>query len=194
MPQSPLPTDLILVCLLPTPRDFDIARTLGWYRIPLISGPHIIAADHLAFYQPASFGSRKWCIEYTAPLQGYELVLRQDLFKDQPDHPRAMNEYYKMQLGSLYALPRPLPAGDWKRITFFYTTGERLLAAESIADLQVPSEERGVLYRTLREKAVSEQGYDTRHTPDLPVDLDLLALFAIRESGELFFGSGGGDA
>ncbi|HRN50287.1 MAG TPA: hypothetical protein PLC52_04230 [Anaerolineales bacterium] len=194
MPQRPLPNDLILVCILPNPRDLDIARTLGWYRIPLVSGPQIIAADHLAFYQPASFGSRKWCIEYTAPLNGYEMVLRKDLFKDEPDHPRGMNEYFKIQIGSLYSLPRPLPAGEWKRITFFYTTGDLLLGAETIADLQVPSEQRGELYRSIREKAVTEQGYDTRTTPALPVDLDLLALFAIRESGEMFFGSGGGDA
>lgn len=188
MPQ-PLPTDLVLVCIMPSPRDLEIARTLGWYRIPLVSGPHVIAADHLAFYQPASFGSRKWCIEYTAPVAGNELVLRRDLFKDEPDHPRAMNEYYKVQLGTLQTLPRPIPAGEWKRITFFYTTGELLLAAETIADLQVPSEQRGVLYRSIREKAITEQGYDTRHTPDLPVDLDLLALFTIRESGEMYFGT-----
>lgn len=190
MPQLPLPNDLVLVCILPSPRDLEIARTLGWYRIPLVSGPQIIAADHLAFYQPASFGDHKWCIEYTAPVNGYEMVLRRDLFKDQSDHPRAMNEYFKMQLGSLQALPRPVPAGEWKRITFFYTTGELLQAAETIADLQVPSEQRGVLYRSIREKAVAEQGYDTRTTPDLPVDLDLLALFAIREGGAMFFGEG----
>lgn len=189
MPQLPLPTDLVLVCILPSPRDLEIARTLGWYRIPLVSGPQIIAADHLAFYQPASFGERKWCIEYTAPLHGYEMVLRRDLFKDQPDHPRAMHEYFKMQLGSLQALPRPIAAGGWKRITFFYTTGELLRAAKSLADLQVPTQERSLLYRSIREKSINEQGYDTRHTPDLPVDLDLLALFAIREGGEMFFGA-----
>lgn len=190
MSQRLLPTDLVLVCIIPSPRDLEIARTLGWYRIPLVSGPHIIAADSLAFYQPASFGNRKWCIEYTAPLRGHELVLRKDLFKDEPEHPRAMNEYFKMQLGSLQALPRPLPAGEWKRITFFYTTGELLLGAASIADLQVPGEQRGELYRSIREKAILEQGYDTRTTPELPVDLDLLALFTLRESGTMFFGEG----
>jgi len=28
-------TSLVLVCLLPTPRDLEIARLFGWYRIPL---------------------------------------------------------------------------------------------------------------------------------------------------------------
>lgn len=186
----PNPTDLILVCIVPQPRDLDIARTLGWYRIPLVSGPEIIAADFLAFYQPASFGpDHKWQIEYIARVEGYELALRVDLFKDEPDHPNAMNEYFKMELGTVRNLAKPITAGDWKRITFFYTTGDLLMNANTIAELQVPAEERGVLYRSIREKAIKEQGYDASKTPDLPIDLDLLAHFITEESGEIFFGS-----
>jgi hypothetical protein len=48
------PTDLILVCVLPTPRDLEIARLLGWYRIPLRTAPKVVAVDYLAFYQPAA--------------------------------------------------------------------------------------------------------------------------------------------
>jgi hypothetical protein len=125
-----------------------------------------------------------------APVTGYELALRIDLFKDEPEHPNAMNEYFKMELGPMRALPAPIPAKDWKRITFFYTTGELLAKAKTIADLQVPAEERGMLYRAIREKAINEQGYDTRETPDLPIDLQLLALFVIRESPQMFFGEG----
>jgi hypothetical protein len=191
MAQPPLPTDLILICILPEPRDLEIARTLGWYRIPLVSGPQIIAADFLAFYQPASFGDEhKWRIEHLARVNGYEMVLRKELFKDEPDHPRAMNEYFKMELGGLQRLPKPILAGDWKRITFFYTTGELLAKAKTVADLQVPAEERGVLYNAIREKAITEQGYDTRETPDLPIDLQLLTLFVIRENPQMFFGDG----
>ncbi|MCX6066007.1 MAG: hypothetical protein NT121_09660 [Chloroflexi bacterium] len=45
------PTSLILVCLIPTPRDLEIARLLGWYRIPFRSAPKVVAVDYLAFYQ-----------------------------------------------------------------------------------------------------------------------------------------------
>jgi hypothetical protein len=53
------PASLVLVCLLPAPRDLEIARLLGWYRIPLRSAPKVIAVDYLAFYQPASFGAAR---------------------------------------------------------------------------------------------------------------------------------------
>jgi hypothetical protein len=50
------PTSLVLVCLLPTPRDLEIARLLGRYRIPLRTAPKVVAVDYLAFYQPSTFG------------------------------------------------------------------------------------------------------------------------------------------
>ena len=66
------PTSLILVCLLPSPRDLEIARLLGWYRIPFKSAPKVVAVDYLAFYQPASFGEGSGQIQYTAQVRGHD--------------------------------------------------------------------------------------------------------------------------
>ena len=59
------PIDLILVCVLPGPRDLEIARLLGWYRIPFRTAPKVVAVDALAFYSPArsvnpAGGSNSW--------------------------------------------------------------------------------------------------------------------------------------
>ena len=43
------PSDLILVAIIPSVRDMEIARLLGWYRIPLRTAPKVIAVDYLAF-------------------------------------------------------------------------------------------------------------------------------------------------
>jgi hypothetical protein len=40
----------VLVVFLPGPQDMDIARLLGWYRIPLRTAPKVVAVDWLAFY------------------------------------------------------------------------------------------------------------------------------------------------
>ena len=88
---------LVLVCLLPTPRDLEIARLLGWYRIPFRSAPKVIAVDYLAFYQPGSFGAQGGRIQYTAAVRGHELTTRAELLKDEPNHPRAREEYFKIQ-------------------------------------------------------------------------------------------------
>ena len=131
------PTSLILVCLLPTPRDLEIARLLGWYRIPLRTAPKVVAVDYLAFYQPSAFGERGGKVEFIAEVRGHELTTRGELLKDEADHPRAKEEYYKIQLGGLEKLKEPIRSEKWKRITFLYTIGEYLLNAKFLNDLLV---------------------------------------------------------
>ncbi|CAG0975017.1 hypothetical protein ANAEL_01395 [Anaerolineales bacterium] len=176
------PTDLILVCLIPTPRDLEIARLLGWYRIPLRSAPKVVAVDYLAFYQPAAFGERGGQIEFIAEVRGHELTTRGELLRDEKDHPRAKEEYFKIQLGGLEKLREPIRADKWKRLTFLYSTGEYLLNAKLLNDLVVQNEERDILWKNLRERAEHEQLYKV----DLPeADLlpeVLLALLGIKET------------
>jgi hypothetical protein len=179
MPISP--TSLILVCFIPSPSDLEIARLLGWYRIPLRTAPKVVAVDYLAFYQPSTFGERGGKIEFIAEVRGHELTTRGELLKDEADHPRAREEYYKIQIGGLERLKEPIVADKWKRITFLYTTGEYLLNARRLNDLVVDGDERDLLWRSLRERAENEQLYKT----DLP-EADilpevLLALLGIKE-------------
>jgi len=180
------PTDLILVCLLPTPRDLEIARLLGWYRIPLRTAPKVVAVDYLAFYQPAAFGGRGGQIEFVAEVRGHELTTRAELLKDEADHPRAKEEYYKIQIGGLEKLKEPILADKWKRMTFLYTTGEYLLNAKTLNDLVVDGDERQVLWRSLRERAENEQLYKTDlPEADIPPEV-LIALLGIKDSKEQY--------
>ncbi len=175
------PTSLVLVCLLPTPRDLEIARLLGWYRIPFKSAPKVVAVDYLALYLPGSFGEQGAQIQYVAEVKGHELTTRLELLRDEPDHPRANEEYYKIQIGALEKLAQPVNAEKWRRITFLYTTGEYLLKAKTINDLVVHSDERQLLWRSLRERAVNGQAYQTE-LPALDVDPQvLIKLLGIRE-------------
>jgi len=175
------PTSLFLVAVINNLRDLEIARLLGWYRIPLRTAPKVIAVDYLAFYQTGAFGDEKWRIQYIAPVRGHELTTRAELLKTEPDHPRAKEEYYKVQLGALERLPQPIHAETWRRITFLYTTGEYLLQAKTINDLVVQSDERQLLWQALRERAVP--GYNTQEIPEVDLPDEVLAiLLGIKES------------
>jgi hypothetical protein len=187
------PTDLILVCLLPTPRDLEIARLLGWYRIPLRTAPKVVAVDYLAFYQPSAFGDRGGQIEFISQVKGHELTTRGELLKDEADHPRAKEEYYKLQIGALEKLSEPVKSDKWKRLTFLYTTGEYLLRARSLSDLVVEGDERQLLWRSLRERAENSQLYKTDlPEADIPPDL-LIALLGIKELQEPYNTKEGSD-
>jgi hypothetical protein len=166
-------TDLILVALMPSPRDLEIARVLGWYRIPYKRAPKTVSVDRLAFYQTAEFGDEKWAITYTAPVLGHELTTRAELLRTEPDHPRANEQYFKIQIGPLERLPRPIPSLRWRRITFFYTTGERLLSAAEINDLIVDDDERDLLWTALKERGLNpERQYE--EGPGEVIDFALL--------------------
>ena len=178
------PTDLILVCLFPTPRDLEIARLLGWYRIPLRTAPKVVAVGYLAFYQPSAFGDRGGQIEFVAQVRGHELTTRGELLKDEAHHPRAREEYYKLQIGALEKLKEPVRSEKWKRLTFLYTTGEYLLKAKSLNELVVNGDERQLLWRSLRERAENSQLYKTNlPEADIPPDV-LIALLGIKEVQE----------
>lgn len=177
MDAYPPSTALILVALLPKPRDLEIARLLGWYRVPLRSAPKIINVDYLAFYQASAFGEEhRWRIESFAQVRGQELTTRAQLLRDEPNHARAHEEYYKIQLGPLETLSRPILAGRWRRITFLYTTGALFSKARTVNDLVVRLEEREVLWHTLRERALSSGAYSQAEITDLEIDPAIIAL------------------
>jgi len=145
--------DLVLVAVLRRPRDLDIARVLGWYRIPVGTAPRTLRVDWLAFYQTAGFGAERWSVRYAAPVRGFELVRRGELLLDEPGHPRADEPYFKVQLGPVLELPQPILSARWRRFVFLYTTGDRLLTAHDLTDLTVPTApHRARLRRMLRDR------------------------------------------
>jgi hypothetical protein len=179
------PRSLVLVGVINNPRDLEIARLLGWYRIPLRTAPKIVAVDYLAFYQTGAFGDEKWRIQYVAPVRGHELTTRGDLLKTEPDHPRAREEYFKIQIGPLERLPQAILADTWRRITFLYTTGEYLIRAVTVNDLIVQSDERQLLWQALRERA--EHQYGSQEMPDIDLPQDILEmLLGIKEGNEKY--------
>jgi hypothetical protein len=146
-------TSLVLVSVMNSPRDLEIARMLGWYRIPLRKAPKVVDVDYLAFYLTSGFNeAERGKIQYIAKVRGHELTTRGELLKDEKDHPRVSEEYYKIQIGPLIRLAEPIMATNWKRITFLYTTGKSLMEANLVNDLVIRSEERSLLWRSIRER------------------------------------------
>jgi len=161
---------LVLVAVMPSPKDMEIARLLGWYRIPLRMAPKMIDVDTLLFYQTGRFPKgHASIIEAFAEVKGYELTTRSELIRNEPDHPRANEEYYKINLGAVNYLPRSIQANKWKRITFFYTLGYLVNQANVINDLVIGSDERDILWKTIRERSLagySEKVGDSTQLPE----------------------------
>jgi hypothetical protein len=145
--------DAVLVVLVNKPRDLELARTQHWYRIPAKHAPpHFTQARYLAFYLTKAFGDTKWSIREYALVRGHELLRRRDLLPDEADHPRAEEPYYKLQLGSVIALPHPIVSRTSRRLLFFWTTGERFSRAVQMNDLLGKNPVDDALWGAWKEK------------------------------------------
>lgn len=147
------PDDRVLVAVVNNKEDWRRVQEEGWYRLPVKHAPEGTPHfDYLAFYFTSAFGSDKWAIHYYAPVVGHELLTRRDLIPSEPDHKRAGDWYYKLELGPLqYKLP-PIVSSNWRRITFIVTTGDRFEAAEDIKELYADYSATGHLFVTLKEQ------------------------------------------
>lgn len=131
----------VLVAVITRPRDLQIAREAGWYRVPLAHLPRQFAAEYVAFYQTAAFGTERWSVRYFAPILSYRLALRRELLPAELDHPRAGERYYRLALGPVHELPLPVPAARLRRVTFINTTFGQLRRATDVRELWHPLED-----------------------------------------------------
>ncbi len=141
----------VLVAIMNSRRDFDIARDQHWYRIPVDKVPKQgIHAPILAFYQTQVFGPEKWSINYYAYAIAWETMPRIQLLPEEVDHPRAKHLYYKVHLSELRRLPHPIISRTWRRIAFIVTHWGRLESSYEVHELLHGTiwEER--LWRALR--------------------------------------------
>jgi hypothetical protein len=154
----------VLVVVMNDLDDLARARDAGWYRIPFDRAPRRVAADFLAFYQTAAFPpEERWTVRWMAPVRGYRLATRRELIPEEPAHPRAEQPYYKVTLGELAPLPRPVPSRRLRRITFISTTLARLLDAQEINDLWIKSSAQERLWAALKQTDVeAERQYPLR--------------------------------
>ncbi len=128
--------DRVLVVVMKDPRDLEIARAQGWYRIPVKRAPRRVGADYLAFYMTGAFpaGERHQVIFY-ASIRAYRLATRAQLLPHEADHPRAQDLYFRIEIGPLQRLGPPIVSHRLRRITFISTRLDRLLSAREINDL-----------------------------------------------------------
>jgi hypothetical protein len=152
------PEDRVLVAVMNRPKDFEIAQREGWYRLPENKATAGAFFEYVAFYFTSAFVEHKWAIHYYARRLGHELVARRELLPDEPDHPRADERYYKLQLGPLQRREPPILSLRWRRISFIHTTWDRFEVAEEINDLFVEGD-RFVdrLYHALRESGLAPE-------------------------------------
>ena len=128
----------LLVVVMNNKRDFEILQKEKWYRVPIKRAPKLLRSlepKYLAFYQTRIFGEQGQKINYFAKIKKFEIVRRKELLPKEKNHPRASDDYFKIQINRLQKLKFPLARRRWRRIVFIPTYLERLFKAKKIEDL-----------------------------------------------------------
>jgi len=152
-----------LVALMNNKLDFAIAQHKQWYRIPVKSAPSIIRENNLktiAFYQTKEFGEKAFAVRWFAEVKNVEIVVRKDLFPNEPENAKSNKEYYKICFEALKELKYPIPSLRPRRILFIPTTEEKLFSAREINYLYntSPLEEK-MWTELVNEKINAERQY-----------------------------------
>ena len=164
----------VLVCILKNKRDRRILLQERWYRIPVAYLPRQ-KFTHLAFYQPIEFGRFGKRIQYYARVLKGGIVKRIDLLPKEKNHPRAHDDYIRIELAWIKKLAHPIRNIIPRRVSFGFTSLRSLLKAGDILELYgiSPTEqiiERGLQrlgIKTEKEFYVSKEG--KRYRLDLAV-------------------------
>jgi very-short-patch-repair endonuclease len=154
------PSQQVLVALVNNRRDFETIQTEGWYRIPVKSAPRAVQARYVAFYLTKIFKEEGWSIRFWAEIRKRTVVKRRDLLPDDLPHPRADDEYYKLELGPLQQRNPPIISRRGRRIVFIPTTWEKFQRAKEINDLFHDSPLEDNLWEEFkRERLEAERQY-----------------------------------
>ncbi|MEM7129745.1 MAG: hypothetical protein AAF702_25660 [Chloroflexota bacterium] len=165
----------VLICVVNNQDDMRRIASEGWYRIPQRRAPKRVGADFLAFYQTGKFKGQPEAqtVTYFAPTLRYHLMTRAELMPDEADHTRAGEFYFRIDMGPLQRLERPIPASKMKRVTFIHSTMDRLMSAETVNELFNSEDPFERLWHALRQHRL--RPLKNRLVGDYPVDITLRA-------------------
>ncbi|MFC1734741.1 endonuclease domain-containing protein [Candidatus Hydrogenedentota bacterium] len=151
----------VLVGILKTASALIRARDERWYHVPTYIVQKRLKnrwpPKWMAFYQGKVHGNEAYSIRYYAQVLTIRQALRRELFPEEVQGHNADREYYKINLGPLQTLTKPILSRRWRRIVFIPTTWEKLMTAIEINDLydESPLEDR--LWAELKRLKISAE-------------------------------------
>jgi very-short-patch-repair endonuclease len=150
----------VLVAIMNSTRDFEIARTQQWYRIPKESAPDNVKTrliQTIAFYHTNIFKEEKFSVRYYASVTNISEVKRKELLPDEINDPKAEYIYFKIEFGPLLQLKEPIISQHGRRIIFIPTSWYKFLKAREINDLFNGTKLEEILWEKLVEKNIAAE-------------------------------------
>jgi very-short-patch-repair endonuclease len=152
----------VLVAIIKTWADMDIARDHHWYRIPVKQVEKLKRRQQwppkwLAFYQPKVFKEEAYAVNYYAQVIAIQEMARWELFPDEPKNSASDRRYCKLEISPLMRLPQPIVSKRLRRIPFIPTTWGKFIQAQEINDLWDESPLEDLLWDELKQRKIDAE-------------------------------------
>lgn len=151
------PLKTVLVAIMNNKRDFTIARDKHWYRVPVRAAPRNLrelAVTQVAFYFTRAFGDEGYSVRWFGNVSRLSIVKRKELLPDEILDPKSEDDYFKIELSDLQALPKAIPSSRQRRVVFIETTRARLKHARELNDLYHESPLEELLWNGLKSENI----------------------------------------
>jgi very-short-patch-repair endonuclease len=146
----------VLVGVIKTKADLDILLKSHWYRVPADFLPKQ-KFTYVAFYQPVAFGAGGRRIEYYGRVTAKRIRKRLQLLPNEKDHPRAKNDYFKIEFKRLTKLKHPVRNVIPRRLSFGFTSLKTLRCAKNILSLFGVPPTEDIVKRQLCRAGINSQ-------------------------------------
>ena len=125
---------MVLVGVLNRHKDFEIAKNLHWYRIPV---KNVLKNQWitLRFIKLLVLEKMENSIKYYAKILKINKIKRIKLLPDERKHPRRQKLYYKFSISNLKLLPQIILNRTRRRVSFTYTTLNQLFNSKEISEV-----------------------------------------------------------
>jgi very-short-patch-repair endonuclease len=153
-------SNTVLVAIMNSKKDFEIANTQKWYRIPVKPAPKIVKEGSLqiiAFYHTKVFENQKYSIQYYGIVTNISIVKRNELFPEEPRNEKTDNDYYKINFQPLLKLEHPIISRRGRRIVFIPTSKEKFFRSTEINQLFNDSILEDILWERLVDKKIAAE-------------------------------------
>ncbi len=153
----------VLVAVLKDRRDRELLLKEKWYRIPVAYLPKR-RFQYIAFYQPLGLGPNGKKIEYYAKPAKVSRAKRAELLPSEPNHPRSQDNYARYEFENIEKLARPVRNVIPRRVSFGFTTLEKLKTAGDILELYGVTPTEQIIQKYLARLGISAR-------PQLPITI-----------------------
>ncbi|MFZ4739683.1 MAG: endonuclease domain-containing protein [Bacteroidales bacterium] len=150
----------VLIAIMNSKIDFEIAKTHNWYRIPVTSAPKIVKDGKIqiiAFYLTQKFNDEKYTINHYGIVNNVSIKKRKEFFPFETPNIKSEKYYFKIDFQPLIKLEHPIISLRGRRILFIPTTKEKFFNSKEINNLFNDSILEDKLWEEFKEKDISAE-------------------------------------